>query len=138
MIDFDLCYQARVPNPLNLTDPACDPPQYHSILLRIAGFNIKVSPHRGSYLTVSDIITQLHFALQVPVSQREFYGLHAKRRHDISVAFHKRCKRSRHSQAEMSQGVKKIDYLLGMTRFRGLNVWSSSRREWQVELGHSF
>ncbi|KAJ7592860.1 hypothetical protein C8J56DRAFT_483929 [Mycena floridula] len=133
MVDFDLCHPARVRNPLNLTDTACDPPQYHSIILRGAGFNMKVSPHRGSFLTVGDIITQLHFAFQVPVSRREFDELHAEKQRDLSVAFYKRCD---DSQAEMMQGLKKLDYLQGMTRFRGLK-WSSSRREWQVELGHS-
>ncbi|KAH9475283.1 hypothetical protein JR316_0012394 [Psilocybe cubensis] len=75
------------------------------------------------YVSVGDLVFGLYKALSTPVSQSEFLTLSPRGQHAVSKAFKNRCKvcfDSDEYRTEFSQGVKRVDFLVGFTKFSGV------------------
>jgi hypothetical protein len=98
----------------------------------------------GSSYTLSRLIHRVHWHLHTAVTQDEWNALDNEGKRAVTAEYHRRCKavgdRDPTSKAkEASQGVKRVDYLLGRCLYRGLIPKSrrtTSFDEWQLLLGN--
>lgn len=88
------------------------------------------------YVSIRDVFEAIYFALRVPLSRRD-YNDYPKRfphpdaiRKKSHIAFYARCRDSHRFTEEMSQGMRRVDFLMGRTRFRGLARSDVSSTEW--------
>ncbi|KAJ7907317.1 hypothetical protein B0H13DRAFT_1554692, partial [Mycena leptocephala] len=76
-------------------------------------------------ISLSDILIGLHSAMHTQITQAEWASLDAKDMRAISRAFSKRCRAEAKATGKppdrtRSEGVKRVDFLLGKTVFKGL------------------
>ncbi|KAJ6453741.1 hypothetical protein C8R45DRAFT_882318 [Mycena sanguinolenta] len=101
---------------------------------------ILVYPSNGRYVTVGDTLSALHGALRVNVTAAEFDALGTpalKRR--VTLAYQRRYERLRGHRGykeEKRGGVKRVDFLIGFTRFQGISPVTTSRSPdvWQLNI----
>ncbi|KAG6820005.1 hypothetical protein H0H93_006551 [Arthromyces matolae] len=109
-----------------LQEPATQPPT-HSLTIK--------SPHlpwvlnvraRGSYVTVEDVLEELYHMLRTNISAEDFHSLPSNRdRRKVTEAYEARYRRIRDSRAyedEKRSGARRVDLLMGLTRFMGLSA----------------
>ncbi|KAG6859583.1 hypothetical protein C0991_000472, partial [Blastosporella zonata] len=87
-------------------------------------------------ITVLDVLAAVHRVLHKPISHRDFGHLSQSTNTEVSNAYWRRCKAAARSQQEyereQSNGIKRVDYLRGKTRFMGLLI--TGKREEGLEL----
>ncbi|KAJ7290511.1 hypothetical protein C8J57DRAFT_1459029 [Mycena rebaudengoi] len=109
-----------------LCEPAVYPPQYSITLVTPhLPWSMAVSATNGRYVTVADVINTIYRALRVNVTHREFnfFGT-PKLKRRATAAYVQRYERLRGHRGwaeERSQGVKRVDFLMGCTKFRGIS-----------------
>ncbi|KAJ6549095.1 hypothetical protein DFH09DRAFT_1169694 [Mycena vulgaris] len=115
-------------------EPAVYPPHLSiSIVTPHLPWSIAVQASNGRYVTVSDALTALYRALRVNVTPAEFnaLGTHKLMRR-AAAAYTQRYMRLKGHLGyaeEKAHGVKRVDFLMGCTKFCGLsptehaNVW---------------
>ncbi|KAF9002624.1 hypothetical protein BDZ89DRAFT_967870 [Hymenopellis radicata] len=98
-------------------------------------------PIGGSQLTTSEgyfswdvpvwktnyTIADLHAMLLAPITHEEWNRLSSSGRSAVTLAYEQRCMK----YGGREQGVKRVDYLLGMTHFAGMR-WAGWRWEFVV------
>ncbi|KAJ7450124.1 hypothetical protein FB451DRAFT_1286192 [Mycena latifolia] len=109
-----------------MLEPAVYPPQPTiSIVTPHLPWSIAVSASNGRYVTVSDALTGLHHALRVNVTSAEYnaLGSHKLMRRAAAAYTHRymRLKGHRGYEEEKKHGIKRVDFLMGNTKFRGLS-----------------
>ncbi|KAJ7148361.1 hypothetical protein C8R46DRAFT_965230 [Mycena filopes] len=110
-----------------LLEPAVYPPQ-HSITITTPHlpWSIAVAAANGRYVTVSDVLGALYRSLRGNVTAAEFHGLGShKLQRRVTEAYTHRYMRLRGHRGyaeEKSQGVKRVDFLMGCTKFHGLSA----------------
>ncbi|KAJ7465687.1 hypothetical protein FB451DRAFT_1262169 [Mycena latifolia] len=109
-----------------MLEPAVYPPQPTiSIVTPHLPWSIAVSASNGRYVTVSDALAALHRALRVNVTSAEYnaLGSHKLMRRAAAAYTHRymRLKGHRGYEEEKKHGVKRVDFLMGNTKFRGLS-----------------
>ncbi|KAG6860027.1 hypothetical protein C0995_000312 [Termitomyces sp. Mi166 len=81
--------------------------------------------HRGAFVSVDDVLEQLHAMLCMNISAEEFHLLPSDTdRYRVTVAYEQRYRRirgSRKYEDEKSGGVRRIDFLMGHIKFMGLS-----------------
>jgi hypothetical protein len=97
-------------------------------------WEITILPSTGPYVTVSDVLGGLYRALRLPAREEEYYRENPEKQNAISLAYYNRFERHVANrelrEREKQKGVKRIDFLAGVHRFRGLskterpNVWN--------------
>ncbi|KAF7304521.1 hypothetical protein HMN09_00854700 [Mycena chlorophos] len=117
-----------------LNEPAAYPPQ-RTLVLATANlpYAITISPSSASlgYVTVADVLGGLYAALRVHVSREEFAQLtagNAKVVRRVSEAYTARYMRlhgHRGYAEEKAGGVRRVDFLMGHTKFRGLSLMTA-------------
>jgi hypothetical protein len=110
-------------------EPAVYPPEISlTLVTHHLPWAIVVPASNGRFVTVSDILSSVHRALQVSVTQSEFSALGSQKlMHQASVAYRRRCERLRGHRGFMEEkrkGVKRVDFLMGYTKFQGLSPTS--------------
>ncbi|KAJ3713270.1 hypothetical protein DFJ43DRAFT_46399 [Lentinula guzmanii] len=100
-----------------------------SIVLHIPHHIWPITVHasyNGHYVTVNDVFTEVYHALRKNVTSAEYNAIPSKKETEkVRMAYETRYKRlrDRHaSQSEKQQGVKRVDFLTGHTRFMGLSI----------------
>ncbi|KAJ7182512.1 hypothetical protein C8R43DRAFT_6498 [Mycena crocata] len=108
-------------------EPAVYPPQHTiSIVTPHLPWSITVAASNARYVTVSDVLNALYRTLRVNVTPAEFHALgsHKLMRRATAAYVHRytRLKGHRGYAEEKQQGVKRVDFLMGCTKFRGLSA----------------
>lgn len=109
-----------------LLEPAVYPPQLTmSIITPHLPWSISVAASNSRYVTVSDVLTALYRSLRANVTPGEFHalGTHKLMRRATAAYQHRysRLKGHRGYEEEKAGGVKRVDFLMGCTSFRGLS-----------------
>lgn len=115
-------------------DPATDPPEPSITLVsRHLPWEIVISASSKSYVTISDVLYGLYRALRLPVSQVEYDRETPEKQKEVARAYYNRFERHVSNpllmEQEKAKGVKRVDFLTGAHRFKGLskterpNVW---------------
>ncbi|KAF8205863.1 hypothetical protein K438DRAFT_1817512 [Mycena galopus ATCC 62051] len=101
-------------------------------------WSIVVPAFNGSYVTVSDVLSAVHSALRVNVTPAEFAALGTLTlQRQVSTAYQRRYERLRGHRGyaqEKAQGVKRVDFLLGFTKFQGISPTSRASDVWQLNI----
>lgn len=98
---------------------------------------IRVHPSHGSYVTVSDVFDCIYRSLRTNITTNEFDSIpleNDKRR--ATRAYEQRYRRLRSVSAydkEKRGGMKRIDFLMGHTQFRGISPGSLSD-DWRLNI----
>ncbi|KAJ7638149.1 hypothetical protein B0H17DRAFT_1101548 [Mycena rosella] len=121
-----------------MLEPAVYPPQpTFSIVTPHLPWTILVVASNGRYATVSDALTALYRALRVNVTPAEFnsLGTHKLMRRAAAAYTHRymRLNGRRGYAEEKAHGVKRVDFLMGCTKFRGLSP-TESAGVWRLHL----
>lgn len=116
-------------NPSLLAQPATSPgvPEL-KIVCEALAWTIIVQPspfYNSICVTVGDVLQQLYQALRLQVSKGELAAIYHTRpdhRQAIDRAWETRCQMSADRRREQSKGIRRVDCLLGATRFGGFKV----------------
>ncbi|KAJ6549051.1 hypothetical protein DFH09DRAFT_926386 [Mycena vulgaris] len=118
-----------------MLEPAVYPPQLSISIVTPHPPMVRspVQASNGRYVTVSDALTALYRALRMNVTPAEFnaLGTHKLMRRAAAAYTQRymRLKGHRGYAEEKAHGVKRVDFLMGCTKLRGLsptehaNVW---------------
>jgi hypothetical protein len=122
-----------VVHPSRLAEPATNPPLPQlPIEHPHLPYNIVIvpSPQYGlPYVSVGDVLAELYQMLRLSVAQPELNMLlqhHPRRAEPISEAHHKRVRAATDRRYEESRGVRRVDLLMGQTKFAGLETKPNS------------
>ncbi|KIY63467.1 hypothetical protein CYLTODRAFT_493875 [Cylindrobasidium torrendii FP15055 ss-10] len=116
-----------------LLGPTCAPRHHVEIVTRAGYFRWTLALRLKSAVpTVGDFLTSLGRALRCPVTCPEFEALPEKAKERVVCAFRGRCQRFGKAEmiAEHAKGVKRVDFLTGLTKFRG--VQTSAVGPWEL------
>ncbi|KAJ3863144.1 hypothetical protein EV359DRAFT_43726 [Lentinula novae-zelandiae] len=110
----------------SFSEPAVYPP-VSSLVLHIPHhiwpITVQAS-YNGHYVTVNDVFTEIYHSLRKNVTSAEYHAIPSQKDAEkVRMAFETRYRRlrDRHaSQHEKQQGLKRVDFLTGHTRFMGL------------------
>ncbi|KAF8172979.1 hypothetical protein K438DRAFT_1611256 [Mycena galopus ATCC 62051] len=101
-------------------------------------WSIVVPASNGSYVTVGDVLSTLHSGLRVNVTPTEFAALGTlKLQRRVSTAYQRRYEQRRGLRGyaeEKAQGVKRVDFLMGFTKFLGISPTSGGSDVWQLNI----
>jgi len=126
----------------SLSEPATNPPLPSLTVVTPhlpRGRTILVTASRnGAFVTVSDVLDAIYHALRANVSSADYYSLPSQKdMQRVTLAYEARCKRIRDSRAyaeEKRQGAKRVDFLMGLTKFMGLSRTSSGPDVWLLNI----
>ncbi|KAJ7473164.1 hypothetical protein B0H11DRAFT_1658292, partial [Mycena galericulata] len=112
------------------SSPPSSPPQISlSIGTPHLPWSITVSASNGRYVTILDVLITLYHALRTNVTAAEFNALGTQNRmRRVTAAYEHRYLRleGHHGYTEEKvHGVKRVDFLMGFTRFRGFSSTSA-------------
>ncbi|KAJ7734128.1 hypothetical protein B0H16DRAFT_1578372 [Mycena metata] len=119
-------------------DPATYPPEpLITLMTPHIPWPVTVAAANGRYATVSDVLNAVYCCLRVNVTHGEFLtlGTH-KLMHQVSEAYRRRCERLRGHRGyreEKQSGIRRIDFLMGYTKFKGISPGRSSD-VWQLHI----
>jgi hypothetical protein len=108
-------------------ESAVYPPQLTiSIVTPHLPWSIAVAASNGRYVTVSDVLNALYRSLRTNVTSAEFHALGTqklmRRATEAYTQRYMRLRGHRGYAEEKQQGVKRVDFLMGCTKFRGLSA----------------
>ncbi|GLB42507.1 hypothetical protein LshimejAT787_1105220 [Lyophyllum shimeji] len=118
-----------------LSEPATKPPlSVITIVVAHLPWSIIVHPSNGTYVTIADVLEGLYRKLRTNISAQEFHALPTEKdMRRVTAAYEQRYRRlrgSRECEDEKRRGVRRVDFLMGHTRFMGLSSTSSGRDVW--------
>ncbi|KAJ7615944.1 hypothetical protein FB45DRAFT_757357 [Roridomyces roridus] len=97
------------------------------------------STYSTAYVSVLDVYTALYTSLRLAIRQSEYNALGTEARLRVNDAYFARCARvvePEERRIEMLKGVKRVDLLLGRTRFMGLSgpLRAGTPDTWELNL----
>jgi len=114
-------------------------------------WTIKVHPSNASYITLQDVLFSIHSVFRTNITHTEFQLLpshHHRRR--ATHAYQQRYRRLRHqyenasnsdvdkaSESEKYAGMKRVDFLMGHTKFLGISSKGCQPNEWHLHVTSS-
>ncbi|KDR84170.1 hypothetical protein GALMADRAFT_701626 [Galerina marginata CBS 339.88] len=124
------------------SEPATSPPMPSLIITHpYFKYNIDVIPAipvAGSYVSVSDVLQKLYREMRLAIHPIEYAELpDGEVRQNVDAAYYTRCGRIRDREERMQEerkGIKKIDLLMGNTRFMGLSGTLSGPDIWELNV----
>ena len=130
-------YSDRIPF-ASLFKPAFSPPMQR-LTLKILRFSweIEVRAQDGRSVMVIEVFEQAYKSLWIQASSEEYYRLGMEDQNRVSEAYLQRCRRLRDPGAcneETRQGLRRIDFLWGHSKFKGLQR-THNKAEWILKLG---
>jgi hypothetical protein len=97
-----------------------------------------LSPVPDAFITVADVLATLHRALRLAVHPNEYNALPSHEdKHKVNAAYEHRYLRIADPAAheeEKRKGVKRVDFLMGRTRFLGLSRTTEGPGIWALNL----
>ncbi|KAJ7629255.1 hypothetical protein DFH06DRAFT_1304240 [Mycena polygramma] len=119
-------------------EPAVFPPQLAiSIVTPHLPWAIPVAASNGRHVTVSDVVNAIYRSLRTNVTPAEFHSLGSQKlMRRASEAYTQRYMRLRGHRGydeEKKQGVKRVDFLMGCTKFRGLSS-TNAPDVWRIHI----
>jgi hypothetical protein len=109
--------------PLELSQHATTPPVSRLIIycgIFPRPWPIDARSSRG--VSILDVLDAIYSVMITPIKEREWESLSRKEKHNISVAFHERCRNCPDPHMEKSSGVRREDCLCGYSRFAGMEI----------------
>jgi hypothetical protein len=92
----------------------------------------------GTFVTVGDVLDAIYRSLRANVSAAEYHTLPSRKAMDrVSSAYELRCQRIRDHRAsseERRRGLRRVDLLMGLTKFMGLSRTSSGEDVWLLNV----
>ena len=123
-------------------EPATTPPRpFLTITSRHLPWTIKVYSSNGVYVTVEDVFDSIYRTLRTNITGTEFNLLSKQddQRRATTRAYEKRYRQLRANttayEAEKRGGMKRVDFLMGRTKFLGLSSSSHRPDECQLHVG---
>ncbi|KAF9529817.1 hypothetical protein CPB83DRAFT_764334 [Crepidotus variabilis] len=125
-----------------LVEPATSPP-LGSLLITHPNlkWNVEILPsdhEPGAFVSVNDVLVSLYRELRLAIHPLEYAELpEGEVRSSVDAAYYARCGRIRDTQIRMleeKKGIKKIDLLMGRSRFLGLSGTHTSPDVWELNL----
>ena len=122
-----------------LREPATTPPLPFLTITSIhLPWTIKVYASNGSYVSLEDVYDSIYRNLRTNITPAEF-NLFSKQddQRRATRAYEKRYRRLRNTRAydeEKRGGMKRVDFLMGHTKFLGLSNTSRHPDEWQLRI----
>ncbi|KAJ3805957.1 hypothetical protein EV368DRAFT_78710 [Lentinula lateritia] len=127
-----------------LSEPATDPP-VSSLIITCPHlqweFPVTPSSRKASCVSVIDVLYALYRGLRIAVHPVEYKALPSPEAVvNVNEAYYSRCNSILEAQArqeEQSKGIKRVDFLIGRTRFLGLSKKSRRRDDglvWELNL----
>ncbi|KAK6977810.1 hypothetical protein R3P38DRAFT_2581155 [Favolaschia claudopus] len=117
--------------------PATNPPQPRLTLTNACiPWTFMISASNGHYVNVNDVFVGLYAALRTNVTLPEYNSLQrARHRHKICKSYRKRyrCLWGQDYVREKSEGIKRIDFMMGHTVFFGLRQIQGHPDIWHVD-----
>ncbi|KAF7986311.1 hypothetical protein HWV62_35272 [Athelia sp. TMB] len=115
---------AHKPHPALPSEYATAPPvRALNITCGLApAWKITAQNPRGGGVTVADVLRAVHAALHAPLAHGEWAALAGKQRARVAAAYEERWRGAADPAGERMQGLRRVDALLGCTRFGGLIV----------------
>lgn len=127
--------------PAKLAEPATVPPVAElKIQCETLAWMIVIHPSQfygNICVTVGDVIQQLYASLRLRVSSDELEAMYRTRpdlRDPVTRAYHMRCEMSANRAVEEKKGVRRVDCLMGTTRFAGFKVVRSKPESIELSL----
>lgn len=123
-------------------EPATTPPIYFLTITSIhLPWVIKVYASNALYVTLEDVFISIYRNLRTNITGAEFH-LFSKQddQRRATRAYEKRYRRLRNTRAyeeEKRGGMKRVDFLMGHTKFLGLSNTSRHPDEWQLRIAWS-
>lgn len=123
-----------------LSEPATSPPLTvltitHSTLKWVIEVEPK-DPEPGAYVSVNDVFIAIFKELRVPIHSTDYAELtDHEERTAVDAAYYARCGRVPDPQArslEHQKGIKRVDLLMGRTKFLGLSGTFSGPGHWEL------
>lgn len=88
-------------------------------------WSIPIVASHGYILTVSDVLESIHLSLRTHITKEEYHSIPShKDRARVNESYERRFRSIRDSRAatkERDGGVRRVDFLRGITRFKGLS-----------------
>jgi len=108
------------------TEPASNPPiEVFSCKSGLLPWRCVISASTHHYITMEDVLFQLYRFFRTPATREEYKAIPNKDvRDQISESYKRRCSRASSAEelaVERSKGLKRVDFLLGRTKFMGLS-----------------
>ncbi|KAJ3891788.1 hypothetical protein GG344DRAFT_46676 [Lentinula edodes] len=127
-----------------LSEPATDPP-VSSLIITCPHlqweFTVTPSSRKASCVSVIDVLYALYRGLRIAVHPVEYKALPSPEAvANVNEAYYSRCNSILEAQArqeEQSKGIKRVDFLIGRTRFLGLSKKSRRRDDglvWELNV----
>lgn len=121
-----------------LLEPATEPPMpFIIITCTYLPWQFKVSALNGKYVTIEDMLEALYRSLRVNITQPEFNSFPSERdQRRATRAYEDRYRRLRGSRydEEKRSGMKRVDFLMGRTRFVGISNNGRRPDEWHLSV----
>ena len=120
------------------SEPATNPPlKFMTISSPLLPWTIKVRSSKFNYISLDDVITTLFLSLRTNIGPEDFYSLRSENdRVHVVRAYEQRYRRHNNSKyyyAEKCGGIKRVDFLLGYSRFIGLSN-AGSLHKWELNV----
>lgn len=128
------------PSARALSESAVTPPMpYLTLVTPLLPWRVSVTPQRnGVYVTVYDVLSCLYTSLRTNVAGSEYHALQSdteRRRVGASYeARYRRIRDAREYRYEKTQGLKRVDFLMGRVRFEGLSKSSQGPDVWVINV----
>ena len=126
-------------SPQTLREQATIPPlPFLSITSIHLPWTIKVYASNGLYVTIEDVFYSIYHTLRTNITIAEFNLLSKQNdQRRAARAYEKRYRRLRNNKAyenEKRGGMKRVDFLMGHTKFIGISNTSYRPDEWQLRI----
>ena len=123
-----------------LAEPATSPAtQSLTLISPHLPWRIPVTSYNGSFVTVMDVINAVYRCLREQVSEPEFKLLPTRKDEErASAAYRQRYRSYRDPRVydeEKRRGLRRIDFLMGHSKFRGLSKTDSGPATWFLNFG---
>ncbi|CAA7261296.1 unnamed protein product [Cyclocybe aegerita] len=101
-------------------------------------WTIKVYPSNGRYVTVGDVFDYIYRSLRMNITSNEWNSFpteHDQRRATRAYEHrYRRLRSTREYEEEKRSGMKRVDFLMGRTRFVGISPSSRRPDEWHLSV----
>ncbi|KAF9524756.1 hypothetical protein CPB83DRAFT_860649 [Crepidotus variabilis] len=122
-----------------LSEPATEPPmRFISIVTSYLPWTFKIYASNGHYVSLEDVLETIYRSLRINITQDEFGSFPSEQhRRRATRAYEERYRRLRSQRSyeeEKRAGMKRVDFLMGRTRFVGLSSDGRRPDEWHLRV----
>ena len=100
-------------------------------------WTIHVPASNESYVTLEDLFDAIYHSLRINIATNEFISLHQTDQTRATRAYEQRYRRFRDITAhdhEQRGGMKRVDFLMGRTRFQSISNTGRRAHEWRLNI----